>query len=237
MKWILLTLALSLPAYAQNVRVTKVSGKKAIVVRESGPPLKVGMLLTGGGDEFNESDLDSNVASSGRSSKSVGPRNNTIGGSAKLASTSTSSSGGGSKSTFTDIALTGFYGWNKKTMEYGPRFTLARSSSKVGNTSSSSTTFGLGAFFDYNFSPNVPGKEMLYALGATFDYLSSSTSGGGKSTSTMDFFVGPGLKWFPLGNSVAVRGDAGLEYARSGSGSTTTTGTTFLVRGGLQVYF
>lgn len=234
MKWMLLTLALSLPAYAQNVRVTKVSGKKAIVVRESGPPLKVGMLLTGGGDEFNESDLDSNVAT-GRSSKSMGSRTNTIGGSASLSTTSNSSSG--TKTSGTAINLSAYYGWNKKIMEYGPRFNLRRTSSTVGSTSSSSTAFGLGGFFDYNFSPNVPGKEMLYAAGATLDYLSASTSGGGSSASTIDFFIGPALKWFPLGNSVALRADAGLDYARTSANSVSSTATTFLVRAGLQVYF
>lgn len=221
-------------AFAQTVRVTKVSGKKAIVVRESGPPLKVGMTLNagGGGDEFSESDM-----SSGGGGGS-GSRDRTIGGLANLSTTSSSASTGGAKNSASAVSVTAIYGWNKKDMEYGPRFTLRRTSDKIGSAPArSSTRFGFGGFFDYNFSPNVPGKEMLYAAGATLDYFRDSASGGGSSTSTIDLFVGPALKWFPLGNSVAIRGDAGLDYARTSANGVTITAMTFLVRAGLQVYF
>lgn len=235
MKWILLTLSLSLSAQAQSVRVTKVSGKKAIVVRESGPPLKVGMVLNGeGGDELGDSDLDASGGASG-GGKSSGSRGHTLGGGASLSTTSTDT--GTAKNNSTQIDLDARYGWNKKVMEFGPHFRLGRSSTKVGNTDTSSTTFGLGGFFDYNFQPNVPGAEMIWAAGATLDWRNSSTSSGGSDSSTIDFFIGPALKWFPLGNSVAVRIDAGLDYARTSTNTVTSTAMTFLARAGLQVYF
>jgi len=236
MKSLLSVLALLSGAlvHAQNVRVTKVSGKKAIVVRESGPPLKVGMLLTGGGDNFSESDLEG-MGSSRTSTHAAGDRNNTIGGSASVSSSSTDNSGTSTSST--SLNFSAYYGWNKKQIEYGPRLNMRYLSSSSGSSSSSSTSFGFGGFFDYNFSPNVPGKELLYAAGATLDYMNSSASGGGSSTSTIELFVGPAIKWFPLGNSVAIRGDGGLNYARASADSKTSTTTTFLVRAGLQVYF
>jgi hypothetical protein len=233
MRWILPMLALGICAHAQNVRVIKVSGKKAIVERESGPPLKVGMILNVSGDDSSEADQEASGGSG--KMRAPGSRNHTLGGGVSLSTTSTDS--GTTKTSSTAIDLDARYGWNKKIMEFGPHFRLGRSSTKTGTTDISTTTFGIGGFFDYNFQPNLPGTEMVWAAGATADYRNSSPSTGSSDTSTIDFFIGPALKWFPLGNSVAVRLDAGLDYARSSTNTTTATSTTFLAHAGLQVYF
>ncbi len=229
--------AIAFTAHAQTVRVTKVAGKKAVVVRESGPALQVGQLLTGGG-ELNENDLDSAVGSSSTSmgGKSVGSRDHTISGSAQFSSTSSESSTPNSKKvTSSQLTLSAGYGWNKKIFEYGPRFSITRNS--PGNNTTN-TSFGLGGFFDYNFMPNVPGADMVYFAGASLDYRRSSSDAAGSSDSDgIDLFVGPGLKWFPLGNSLAIRAEGGLGYSRGSIGNTTSTGITFAARAGFQMYF
>ena len=49
--------------------------------------------------------------------------------------------------------------------------------------------------------------------------------------------MGGNLKWFGLADNVALRGDAGFDYARTSGNNQTTTETGLLLKAGLAFYF
>jgi hypothetical protein len=159
-----------------------------------------------------------------------GSRATIIGGSAALSSLS---AGGGSSTTSLEVDAR--YGWNNGTMEYGPIGSLTYTSS----TGSSARVIAAGGFFDFNLIPNAVGTDMVYGLGALGQFGSTSTSvGNAEVTGTQMLFQGGGqMKWFALGNTVAIRGDAVYRYISNSSGGTSTNTSGFVVQGGLYVYF
>jgi hypothetical protein len=192
-------------AEAQEARVIKVQGKKAIVQFDDGYKPKVGEILGGEGGD----------SGGGGSS---GGRDTILGGSAE----------------FSSLAVR--YGWNAVDMEYGPigSFSYATASS------SSSRAIGVGGFFDYNLVPNKVGNDMVYGLGAMGTYVTTTTTTGSveSNSSTMKFELGGQVKWFALGNSVAIRGDGVYSYEQiTPASGTSTTRSGFVMRGGLYVYF
>jgi len=212
-------------AYAQTVKVLKVSGRKAIVQTAPGTELKVGQTLNVEDDALGEgSDKSSFPPSNGK-------RANSAGFSGDLSAVNAGHTNGTASLTTTIFDLNAFYGWNKVTMEFGPRLGLSSVSAGGSNTSQ----YTAGGFFDYNFVPNNPGTELVYGAGGTVDLGTASQSSG--SGSVMNFFAGGNLKWFPLGISVAVRGDAGLVYYKTSTSGDTITQTGFMIKGGFQVYF
>jgi len=208
-------------AEAQEARVIKVQGKKAIVQFDDGYKPKVGEILGGGGGD-----------SGGGGGGSSGGRDTILGGSAEFSSLSTNP-GGASTS---GLSLAVRYGWNAVDMEYGPigSFSYATASS------SSSRAIGVGGFFDYNLVPNKVGNDMVYGLGAMGTYVTTTTTTGSveSNSSTMKFELGGQVKWFALGNSVAIRGDGVYSHEQiTPASGTSTTRSGFVVRGGLYVYF
>jgi hypothetical protein len=121
-------------------------------------------------------------------------------------------------------------------MEYGGLATVAYTST----TGSSSRTLSAGGFFDYNLVPNTPGTEIVYggAVLARFGSI-GSTAGSAEVTGTvMDLELGGQLKWFPLGTSVAVRGD--LLYRIESVSDTvkaSAAGGGIVAKGGFYIYF
>jgi hypothetical protein len=208
-------------AEAQEARVIKVQGKKAIVQFDDGYKPKVGEILGGGGEE-----------SGGGSGASSGGRDTIIGGSGDFSSLSTTPGGAST----TRLSLSPRYGWNAVDMEYG----LLGEFTYQSSTGSSSRSIGIGGFFDYNLVPNKVGNDMVYGLGALGSYVTTATTVGSLETnsSSMKLEVGGQVKWFALGNSVAIRGDGVYSYIQNtpASGSSTTQ-SGFVVRGGLYVYF
>lgn len=212
-------------AFAQQAKVIKVKGNQAIVQFPKNSPPSVGQTI----------DLSGGSRESSRSGGggSTGPRNNSIGVSAVIASLSTSNNVRGSASTsVTTIEIAGRYGWNAETMEYGPLGSVSRISTDGG----SATTIKVGGFFDYNLVPNTTAVDMVYGLGAEASIGQSSPSQG-DSASTMGFAGGGFLKWFLLGTSTAFRGDLQFFYERSSAGDVISSTSGPLAKVGFQVYF
>ncbi len=212
-------------ASAQQAKVVKVQGKKAIVQFPDDARPRVGQIIELGG-------ADGVVSMGGSSSGSTGGRNMIIGGSAELSSLTPS----GASSSGTTLSLDARYGWNKSEMEYGA----------IGRVDYYSTTaisrraLEVGGFFDYNLVPNVAGTEMIYGGAATAKFGSLASSAGGvEITGTlMTLEVGGQLKWFPLGHAVAIRGD--LLYRIESVSDTVkgmAGGSGLVAKGGLYVYF
>jgi hypothetical protein len=212
-------LGFSSVASAQQAKVVKVSGKKAIVQFPDDARPRVGQMidLSGGGGESSGGGSDSRAM--------------IIGGSAELQNRSTS----GSTSSTTSLGVTGRYGWNAGDMEYGGLGALSYTSA----TGSSSRLLEAGGFFDYNLVTNSPGTELVYGLGleGRFGSLSSTVGSAEVTGSVMTFQGGGQLKWFPLGNSVAIRGDAVYRYASTSSGGVSSNTSGLVVQGGFYIYF
>ncbi|CAN5575450.1 hypothetical protein BH10BDE1_BH10BDE1_32920 [soil metagenome] len=214
------------PAIAQQAKVIKVQGKKAIVQFPDDSRPRVGQII-----ELAPSGAVSMSGTAG-SGGGTGSRAMIVGGSAELSSLTPS---GGSTST-TTFAVDGRYGWNMGVMEYGALGTISYAST----TGSSRRLLSAGGFFDYNLVPNTPGTEIVYGGMAVGKFGSAATSSGSAEVSgtVMTLEVGGQLKWFPLGNSVAIRGDV-LYRIESVSDTikASSSGSGLVARGGLYVYF
>ena len=207
---------------AQTAKVVKVSGKKAIVQFPDDARPRVGQTIDlggGGGGDMG-----------GGGGGGSGSRATVIGGSAGLSSLSS----GGASST-TGLQVNARYGWNNGTMEYGPLGELTYEST----TGQSRRLIGAGGFFDYNLVPNTPGTDLVYGLGAQGQFGSRSvTTGSTEVSGTRMVFQGGGqMKWFALGNTVAIRGDAVYRYESESAGGTSINTSGFVVQGGFYIYF
>lgn len=181
--------------FAQQAKVIKVQGRKAIVQFPEDNRPRVGQVLDLSGGAV------SIAGESHSSSGPSGPRSMIIGGSGELSSLTPS----GSSTSSTRLALDARYGWNMGIMEYGAIGTI----SYYSTTGSSSRKLEAGGFFDYNLVPNVTGTDLVYGGMATakIGQLGYTAGNAELSGTLMTLEFGGQLKWFPLGNNVAVRGD------------------------------
>jgi len=202
-------------ANAETVRVEKVKGNQALIRLPQGMRVESGQELQVG----KSSRMPAGKGSEGRDHK--------IGGSAEISSLS--SANGTTSTSSTTIGVTGTYGWNTGTWEYGPQFSLVMMSATT-----SATFYSVGGFIDYNLTANTPEVDFLWGAGGSASM--SSTSGSGTSSSGMNFFAGGFNKWFPLSHTVSLRTDLGLSYSQSGS-TVKTTQTGLLGKAGFEVYF
>jgi hypothetical protein len=219
-------LILTSQAYAQQAKVIKIQGKKAIVQFPDDARPHVGQLIDlGAGGPVS-------MSNSGGGSHSTGTRSMIIGGSGELSSLT---SPGVSTST-TSFGLDGRYGWNAGVMEYGAIATLVYSSTSGG----SARTLSAGGFFDYNLVPNTPGTEIVYGGAALGRFGTKGTTVGTAETTgtVMDLEIGGQVKWFPLATSVAVRGD--LLYRIESASDTiksSVTGSGLVAKVGFYIYY
>ena len=215
-------------AFAQTAKVIKVSGKKAIVQFPDDSRPRVGQTIDLGGGGGGMASMGDGGGGGGGG---TGSRAMIAGGSAEF--TSLTPSGGSTSST--RIGADARYGWNAGVMEYGAVGTMVFTSS----TGTSGRILSAGGFFDYNLVPNTPGTEVVYgamALGK-FGQISSTTGALETSGTIMTIEVGGQLKWFPLGNSVAIRGDL-LYRMESASDSIKASASSGIVaKGGFYIYF
>lgn len=226
MKYILMSLLMftvGSVSFAQEAKVIKVKGQQAIVTFPSGVKPQVGQTIDlGGGGVSGES-----------AGVGTGSRNNVIDVSGEFSIMNNSST----SQTTTALSLSGRYGWNMETMEYGPIVGLAYESAP----GSSSRTLAAGGFFDFNFTPNKSGVRGVMGVtgDAQFGQISQQIASTAESTSTvMNFFVGGTYKYFGFADNVAIRGDAGLEYDRTTpSSGTASTSTGLMTRLGLSFYY
>jgi hypothetical protein len=124
------------------------------------------------------------------------------------------------------------YGWNSGTHEGGPIVGYRSENNGFGGTTA---TVIVGAFYDYNFTPNVD-VPYLFGAGGKLTYSNISAS----STSSSDTVIYPNIfwKWFAFGNTGAIRADVGYHY-ESGrtSSSTDLTVTGFKSTAALVLYY
>ena len=167
-----------------------------------------------------------------RRSSGTGSRAMIIGGSTELSSFTQS----GASTSTTAFTFDGRYGWNAGVMEYGALGFFGYTST----TGRSTRALLAGGFFDYNFVPNAPGTEIVYgvAAAARLGQYAVTTGNAEFSGTVMQLDVGAQLKWFPLGNTVAIRGDVLYRIENIGdSVKLSGTGTGLVARAGLYVYF
>jgi hypothetical protein len=216
-------------AHAQTFRVKKVKGNRAVIELPKGVTL----------DEGSKYSID---ASGVKEEMSLGDGSgtcaHTLGLEFVFSSTSveTKTAIATSKTNTSDFNVLGMYGWNTGQMEYGP--ILGLDWDKTGSTST--RTFSLGGFFDYNLIPNKVGTDLVYGVGGvlSLEFGSSDNSiGSSSSTNGYEFRAGPFLKWFGLGSSTCVRGDAVLDYDHTKTSTRETTETGIKLLAGLQTYF
>jgi len=215
--------SLSFTSSAQAQRIIKVKGQQAIVQFPPGITPTVGETLSTGG---SSAPVDNGAGSHGSGSRdhSLTLLVNDLG--------VYSSSAGGSRTIFD---LSGSYGWNMHTMEFGPIVTI-NYVSKPGETDRTLTG---GGFFDFNFVPNVVGQSLIYGVGAQAQFGQTTMTIGSfdNSFTALELGLMGTVKWFGLSDHVCLRADAGFDMQRSGTSSGTTTLTGLLVRGGLAGYF
>lgn len=216
---ILASVLMSQTAFAQQIRVQKVKGNKAIV--EFSGDLAPGRTYNLGGS----SSSSANTSGSGRSY--------VIGGSFSYFSgtDSTSVSSISASNSTSSLNLTARFGWNFETYELGPLFSYQ--STSAGSQTTSATSFG--GFADYNLSPNRSGETTIFAGTGELTYgnLSQSSTSG----SLMGFFLGGSVKWFGLTNSTALRADLGYDYRKTTIGSANVTTSGVALRAGISTYF
>ncbi|MEM7647392.1 MAG: hypothetical protein AAF203_10815, partial [Pseudomonadota bacterium] len=85
--------------------------------------------------------------------------------------------GGDSSETSTlglDVDIT--FGFNGGVFEYGPIVNLEYSNAEAESSTTTTTNFGLGGFFEYNFAENTKGVEMVPYVGAQILYNSNSAT-------------------------------------------------------------
>ncbi|MCB0386216.1 MAG: hypothetical protein KDD43_12555 [Bdellovibrionales bacterium] len=188
------------PAFAQEVKVLKVKGNKAVIRIPKDMDISKGQtLMIGGGGEEDEE------GGGGAMSKGSGSRNTAIAGTFSMESLSferETAAGGKTTGDSTTMSLQVSYGWNKGWAEYGPVFVYESTDSGT----SKSTEFNLGGYFEYNFKVNKPGEWMIPAAGiqvawAQLSTESSSSSADGNGP-VIDIYFS--CKLFPWSDNFAI---------------------------------
>lgn len=205
-----------LQSWAQSFTVKKAKGKQALVEVHEGT-LQPGQTysLRGSGSTSGRSDRSHFVGISGLEYN--------------FSSDSRESNSAKTSSTNFGLSLNG--GWNLGSFEFGP--TLGFQTSSGSGTTSSSLSGG--GFFDFNFTPNLPGQSSIFC--ATAGASLSSVEAGGTKSSGYLFEAGAGWKFFPFNDWLSLRTNLKVRYSESKNPSTTTKTTSFLLDGGVVSYF
>lgn len=221
-KLIILALVLmSQTAFAQQIRVQKIKGNKAIV--EFSGDLAPGRTYSVGGGSSSH-----NTSGSSRNYV-VGSSFSFFSGTDSSAVSNISTSGHAS-----DMNLIARFGWNFENYEVGPLLAYRSVDSDYQAVHYSSLM--LGGFGDYNFTPNRNGETTLFAGTGELSYGNYSPKGGSSGNITA-FFLGGSMKWFGLTNSTALRADLGYDYKKIVIGSASITSSGFALRAGISTYF
>jgi hypothetical protein len=206
-----------LAAFAQKIKVERVKGNKAVVVFSGTTP------------EVGKSYALEGRSSTASKAASAGSRDRILGFSAGLSNQTVAT--GSSSSTSTSMSLAVLYGWNLGQIEYGVLGEVANAS----YSSTSTSVFGGGGFFDYNFVANTVGEVIVYGVGIQAKVLSTNT--GVKSYSSWEMDPTGFLKWFAFTPAVCLRFDAGLRYRSDMTTPNATTTSGLMVLAGLGYYF
>ncbi|MFV8258026.1 hypothetical protein ACNQKP_09475 [Bdellovibrio bacteriovorus] len=214
---LILLLAFSSSAFAQKIKVRKVKGSQAII-DFSGGSLAPGQVYELAPDEFGDTTMSQSM------------RRYLIAVSFDLTNTKSDAAGASNE---TDIAISGRFGWNYATYEFGPLASYAADATG----SLTSTLFKFGGWADYNMIANTPGEIFIYGLGGLFD-IGQLDNGAGSKRDIMEFFAGPFVKWFPTGSNVGFRLDGGYVYQKQSGGVASDNVVSGLaMQAGLMGYF
>lgn len=216
---ILASLLISSTCLAQQFKVERVKGNKA-VIEYSGRLIPGQSYSVTGGEE--------------ESSDSGSERRYVIGGSFDMRNLTQNNSVLNTSAKDNAMGLTGRFGWNLGHFEIGPIVGYTNIDSEVRGQNFS--MFSFGAFADYNLTPNIAGESFIFGASGEGSYGSISASSG-TSSSVMSGFVSGFGKWFVFGPSTALRLDAGYLYEKTSSNNVTLTSQGFNIRGGLATYF
>lgn len=215
--------ALSSSAFATTGKVVKSKGKKVLIELPIDPRLQPGDTV----------EVDTLELRSPASSRSMGPggRRLTLGGSTDGGELHFYSRSNGYNGD-TLFNLIGRGGWNYTKYEYGP---LAEIKYNATDSNNSSTTLGVGGFFDWNLVPNAPGASDVYGIGGDAEVASVNIKAGTTSTSSSGLALNGGgfYKYFLFKTDTCLRFDGDLHIALYNNYS--ETGLRFLA--GIQTYF
>ncbi|WP_347359183.1 hypothetical protein [Bdellovibrio sp.] len=210
-------LAFSSSAFAQKIKVRKVKGSQAII-DFSGGSLAPGQVYELAPDEFGDTTMSQSM------------RKYLVSVSFSLMNTKSDAAGASNE---TDISISGRFGWNFASYEFGP----LGSYSSDATGSNTATTLAVGGWADYNMISNTPGEIFVYGLGGLGSFGQHDNGAGAKSD-LMTVFAGPFVKWFPTGSNVGFRMDGGYIYQKkSGGVGSDTTVTGLSLQAGLIGYF
>ncbi len=215
-----LQLILGSQAHATAGKVIKAKGKKILI------ELPIDARLQPG-DTVEVDTVELRSPASMRSS--VGGRHLTLGGSSGELHFYSRNNGYNGDTTFNLLARGG---WNYVKYEYGP---IAQIIYIAPDSNNSSTTLGVGGFFDYNLVPNAPGATDVYGFGGDAEIASVNNKVAGTSVSTSGLGLNGGAfyKYFLFKSDTALRFDADLHVGLFDK--YTETGLRFLA--GIQTYF
>lgn len=214
--FVMATLCSAREAWAQEFKVEKVKGNKAIIEYSGG------FLGPGHTYSFSSSSKAEDHFSP------VGERHHLVGLGASFSSLA-EAAGGAAGNSNTTMSLNSRFGWNLETMEFGPILQYSSTSAP------SSSTYSAGAFGDYNFTANRPGVDGIFGVGAQVDVGSQSST---TNATIMEILPSGFYKWFPTANPFCFRFDVGYLYEKTsytGGSSLTTAG--FEVKAGITEYF
>lgn len=216
----LASLLISSAAQAQQFKVEKVKGNKA-VIEFLGPPLFQGRTYSVG-SALNESTEGS-------------VRRYVLGGSLDFHNITRKYSNLSGVEKDNVLHVTARFGWNLGSFEVGPLVGYTNSDS-FRNLPSKYTLISFGAFTDYNLTPNTLEAGSLYGVGGELSYGHQSLENN-NSVSVLSLFASGFGKWFVFGPSTALRLDLGYSYQTESGGTTTATSQGFAFRGGVVTYF
>lgn len=205
----------SASAYAQKIKVRKVKGNSAIV--ESNSPLNQGGVYDLiSQDQFGGEDEPAN-------------RNYSLGFNFNFSNTKSDAANATSR---TDATFIGRFGWNLATWEFGPlvRFVMTHANDAT------TTTWGLGGFGDYNFTPNITNEAFIFGL-TGWGSFGNEDRGTGTKVDLVDVFGGLFVKWFPTASSACFRVDFGYLYERQTVTGGYYTSTGLSASAGIYAYF
>ena len=210
----------STASFAQQIRVEKVKGDKA-VVEFSGASLVPGKTysLSGSSQASSEEGVG-------------GSRAHMFGLNFDMKNLSVSSSVSGGSGKDNSLAATARFGWNLEFFEFGPLVNYQ----SVSNDSGDASLTSFGGFLDYNIVPNRAGESAIFGVGGEVSFGSYSPAEG-ISGNRMDVFIPGFLKWFPINSCIGIRTDVGYLYRKNTFASSNTTEQGFGLRVGVFNYF
>lgn len=189
---ILVSLAFSITAWATSITIKKIRGKQAIVELDS--PLEEGKTYQ---IETEKITLNTDFSEQFKS------RYNSISLGADLSFFS------GTKTLDNNFSFIGKYGWNYTNFEFGPVINLQVYDKGFGT----STTYLLGGYFDYNYTPNKAPRDLIFGPSVQL-LLGNRTFETGGSAQLSQAQLSLFLTWYINSSPLALKSELGYQIRR-----------------------